>query len=89
MCVHRLLSRFGAGGCVLLAEKRLRQSFMTAAAFLFVIKPYPLRHISENGSLINCRFQKRFRMPVFESPPASEKKTIFSALTGRYHPARH
>ena len=60
MCVHRLLSSFGAGGCVLLAEKRLRQSFMTAAAFLFDIKPYPLRHISENGSLINCRFQKDF-----------------------------
>ena len=91
MCVHRLLSSYGAGGCVLLAEKRLRQSFWIAAAFLFAnfgAVP-PLLSQSRRRQIAHWPLPKIFRKPVFESPPASGNKLDFFALTGRYHPARH
>ena len=73
-----------------LQKLRLQQSlYGVAAAFLFVITPYPPAAYKRKWWSDQLPFSKIFRKPVFESPPASGNKADFIALTGRYHPARH
>ena len=88
MCDY-VLPCFGA--CVFCLQKlRLQQSrYGVAAAFLFVITPYPPAAYKRKQQIANWPFPLFLRKPVIESPLASGYNSIFSALTGRYHPARH
>ena len=92
MCVPPTLRFYGVGGFVLFAEITAAAILLWGCCSLFYFSLpgiIPLTAPDWKQQIAHWPFPLFLRKSVFESPPASGNNPNFSALTGRYHPARH